>query len=39
MLWVRDRELVSLEVHAWDDTRYFDLPHPDTLKNITLGQD
>jgi len=39
MLWIRNRELVSLEVHAWDDTRRFSLPRPETLKNITLGVD
>jgi hypothetical protein len=39
MLWIRNRELVSLEVHAWDDTRQFGLPKPETLKNITLGVD
>jgi len=39
MLWIRRQELVSLEVHAWDDTRAFSLPHAETLRNVTLGVD
>jgi hypothetical protein len=39
ILWIRDRDIVSLEVHAWDDSRRFGLPRPETLKNITLGVD
>jgi len=37
LLWVRDRELVSLEVHAWDETQSFGLPRPETLKNVGPG--
>ncbi len=37
ILWVRDGELVSLEVHPWDDTETFGLPRPDTLKNVLVG--
>jgi hypothetical protein len=39
ILWIRNTELVSLEIHAWDDTLHFGVPNPDTLKNITLGVD
>jgi hypothetical protein len=37
LLWVRDHELVSLEVHPWDDTEVFGLPAPETLKNVGPG--
>jgi hypothetical protein len=39
ILWVRDHELVSLEVHAWDETPRFGLPRPETLKNVAPGND
>jgi hypothetical protein len=37
LLWVRDCEIVSLEVHPWDDTESFALPRPETLKNVGPG--
>jgi hypothetical protein len=39
ILWVCDGDLVSLEMHAWDDTKTFGLPRPETLKNVAPGSD
>ena len=37
ILWVRSGCLSGLEVHPWDGTVSFRLPHPDSLHNLRTG--
>ncbi len=37
ILWVRSGRLSGLEVHPWDGTVSFRLPHPESLHNLRTG--
>jgi hypothetical protein len=38
ILWARDGRLSGLEVHPWEASGSFRLPHPETLHNLrTVG--